>query len=489
MLNEFVYIAANRFGHGINPKLAKSLHNIDSLQGAQAWLISQMAPYKLNDVKWSSEDAMLSYYQFKEQQKLERENESESKSKSETQNNMMSAGSKQLRRDMIASARKLAQDNALSGLTTEQPLCSRLLSFFSNHFAVSRSNTLLTLLSPTLETEAIAPRLHKRFSDILIAVTTHPAMLMYLNNERSMGPNSKTGKRRKAKKQRGAGLNENLAREILELHTLGVHSGYKQDDVVELARAITGWSISNVKKGEDPGFVFRANMQEPGNRALLGKTYSLEAISFRNDSLAAKLAKQNPQMSLGLKMLDDLANHPSTAEHVSYKLAKYFISDNVPKALVDAMKKTWLATNGDMNKIISTMIANPLSWQKKADKFKSPRAFVLSACNACGVKKPAPDLYRTLEILGHGFFNSGSPAGYEDEQKAWLGTSALNSRIEWASYFADQITKRKKVEPLALAQQALGPLLSQASTLAIKRAESKQQALALFLLSPDFQRR
>ena len=501
MANEFAYLAMNRFGYGANAKLNSAVKNIASMSDAQSWLVKQLGPYPLPDVKWSSEQAIRGYYGFKQIQDKEKQAVSNDNAmqdmQAEGQNSMQATGnestqmeSKKIRRSMLNASRTLAKQNALLGLKTQQVLPSRLLEFFSNHFSVSRANFALTILTPTLETEAIAPYLHTSFADMLVAVSTHPAMLLYLNNERSMGPNSPMGKKRKARKRAtSGGLNENLAREILELHTLGVNAGYQQKDVGELARGITGWSLGNVKRGEEPGFRFRKFMHEPGSRALLGQTYPSKDLSFREGSLALTLAKQTPAMAQGLKMLDDLALHPATAEHVSRKIAKYFISDTVSDELVAAMKQTWLQSKGDISEVMKTLILSPLSWQKNAEKFKNPRAFVLSACNACGVNRSSPDLFQALELMGQGFFNSGSPAGYPDEQAAWIGASALNARIEWASHFADVIIKRKDPEPLTLARRALGPLLSQATATAIKRAESKQQALALLLLSPDFQRR
>lgn len=501
MPNEHAYLAMNRFGLGANKDLIKAFStsyatpkvSSGSLKNAQDWLIQQLGPYRLQKAQWTSEQAITGFYAFKKQQKqaeeaLKTARTTDKKPEKEPENNMM-AGAINNRRAMMQKTRGLAEQTALSGIRSPQPLQARLLDFFSNHFALSRTNLAMTLLAPTLEVEAIAPYLHGSFTDMLVSVTSHPAMLLYLNNERSMGPNSLVGKRRKANNRRGTGLNENLAREIMELHTLGVNSGYNQDDVGELARAITGWSIGNVNRNEAPSFLFRKNMHEPGSRSLMGKTYKVKAKPKQMTALSLQYANKYPEMAQGLAILNHLAVHPSTAQHLSYKLAKHFISDEPSKSIVEQMTKTWLNTQGNISSVLQSLITHKDSWRLDSDKFKSPRAFILSACNACDVRKPNPSLFQTLEIMGHGFFNSGSPAGYPDEQGAWLGASALNSRIEWASHFANVIIKRKKLDPVQVAQSAMGPLLNESTLRAIKRAESKSQALALLLMSPEFQRR
>lgn len=479
MPSEFTYIAMNRFSYGADKRSVTALAASDSLEDAQNWLIKQLSPYELPSANWNSSKAIVGYYHYKEQEK---------RAKKKLENLFVTEQKKALtvamqsykssRRSLVESSKLLAQQTALAHINSSQALQSRLLDFFSNHFSVSRTNLAMTLLAPTLEVEAIAPNLTQHFSDMLGAVTQHPAMLLYLNNENSTGANSKVAERqRKKKRGKVKGLNENLAREILELHTLGVGSGYTQTDVIELAKSITGWSIGSVKRKEPPGFKFRKQSNEPGTRTVLGKAYKMHNTKGGNQQ--------------GLAILSDLAEHKATAKHLCQKLAKHFIADKPSSDLVNKMQSTWINTKGHIPSVMKVLIMHKDSWQISSQKLKTPREFVLSACRACGVSKPAPNLYNTLEILGHGFFNSGSPAGYPDEQEDWLGASALNSRIEWANHFASVISKRSggKREPAELANFALGPLLSSNTLDFIKRAESKQQALALMLMSPDFQRR
>jgi len=509
MSNEYNYIAMNRFSNGANEQAVLALANANTKADAQNWLLAQLKTYELPESSWSSQKAITAYYYFRQQEEMAKQagdnssnntgndtgdntsknpgndtgDNADSTTDSKTPTNAIPSkqtmGANVTRRNLIEATRTHAQQTALANISAAQGLQAKLLDFFSNHLSITRANLPLTLLAPTLETEAIAPNLNGQFADMLLAAIRHPAMLLYLNNERSIGPNSRIGTNRQAKNRR-AGLNENLAREIMELHTLGVGSGYTQQDVTELANALTGWSIGSVRRNEKPEFIFRHNAHEPGSRAVLGKRYAESAQSLGDKHLGDKQAAD---------ILQDLALHPATAAHISYKLAKHFIADTPDSSLVASMTQTWIATSGNIKAVVSAMIKHPASWQIPMQKFKTPREFVFSACRACGVDKPSPNLYQTLEILGHGFFNSGSPAGYADGQDTWLGVSALNARIEWASHFVKVVLKRKLTEPVDIANKALGPLLSDATLQAIKQAESKQQALALFLMSPEFQRR
>lgn len=471
----------NRFTYGADHISTKALQNVSGMENAKQWLISQLSPYSLPANDFSSAKAISGFQQYRQQKRLAEQNDASQNMQnkvtqpSNPQTNMRNQ--KNLRRKLINAAKDMAQQTALAHFESKQPIQARLLDFFSNHFSVSRTNTQMSLLAPTLEYEAIAPNLHKSFADMLIAVTRHPAMLLYLNNERSIGPNSKQGLRRKKRNpDKSPGLNENLGREILELHTLGVDAPYTQQDVVELSKALTGWSIGNVRKNEPASFIYRPAGHEPGERQLLGKVYQ----QYKRDT-------EGKQASV---MLKDLALHPKTTYHLSYKLAKHFIADKPPKALVLAITKRWQETNGHIPSVITALIENDLSWQADAKKFKTPREFVVSACRACGIKTPSPNLYQTLEVLGQGFFNAGSPAGYADHQSAWLGTGAINSRIEWANHFSSVVAKKIKLKaPQDIAQFALGPLLDKDTLQAILRADSKQQAFTLLFMSPDFQRR
>lgn len=340
----------------------------------------------------------------------------------------------------------------------------RCLDFFANHFSVSAQGSLMTGLAATLAREAIAPNLFAHFEDLLIAVCQHPAMLIYLNNENSIGPDS-----RAAKKNRG--LNENLAREIMELHTLGVDGGYQQQDVRELAMAITGWTVVKSDKVARAGFTYRASAHQPGTRTLMHKHY--------------------PQTgrTQGEQMLKDLANHPNTARFICAKIVRHFISDHPPHALVDHLQQQWLASQGDLSRVFSALVTHPLSWQVSAQKYKTAHEFVLSTQRALGGNAlSAVQLQRALVQLGQAPYKAGSPAGFSDLAEDWDGASALLARINWIT----QLTANKRVAKVDLASlinNTFGDSLSTHSHESIIRAESRQQALTLLLLSPEFLRR
>lgn len=453
MSSENAYIAANRFGYGASKTLIDAMGDNE-----KDWLISQLTPYTLPTVEWTSNIALERQEAYRQQQKRARQKLEQNKMQA-----MMSSEEISIK-EISQQSDALALDTFLHTITTMQPLQARLLDFFSNHFSVSRKNRLTRLLAPTLEREAILPFLTESFSDMLMAVETHPAMLVYLNNNVSVGPNSVVGKKRKKK-----GLNENLAREILELHTLGVNGGYTQQDVTEFAKAITGLSIGNMKRDEKAGFKFRRATHEPGARVILGKR-------FKED---------NKTVGQALSILQMLAAHPSTALHLCTKLAKHFISDNPDPALVESMIKAWNQSEGNIPAVITQMILHPASWSGTDQKFKTPRDLLISACRACNITSTKPSLERMLAILGQAPFAAGSPAGFPDDSKAWSGPNPLMTRIEWANHFAGQV----KLTPQQVADQALGPRLTARTKQHIERAESKRQAIAMLLMSPEFQRR
>ena len=319
----------------------------------------------------------------------------------------------------------------------------------------------MAALAPTLEREAIAPHVLGKFDEMLLAVVKHPAMLIYLNNEKSFGPNSKMGKK-------GKGLNENLAREILELHTLGVNGGYSQNDVIELAKGITGWTVNNPKKDKDTGFKFNPAGHEPGTRTLLGKTYKQKDI------------KQ------GEAMLKDIAAHPSTTKYLCFKLARHFINDKPSASLLAALETTWLKTGGDIKQVMHTLIDSPESWLPQQEKFKSPGDFIFSTLRALQLKQmKAKHLLYSFISLGQKPFNAGSPAGYGDEHTDWDGGSALMARIDWVN----SISPMSKVNAEQVMLNSFSASLSQHSYQIISRAESRKLALTLVLMSPEFQRR
>jgi uncharacterized protein (DUF1800 family) len=360
-------------------------------------------------------------------------------------------------------------------VATDRPLIERLTQFWTNHFAVSVDKNLLLGLAGSLEREAIRPNVLSNFSDLLLAVERHPAMLLYLDNHLSVGPNSKAARivgRRHA--ERKIGINENLARETLELHTLGVGGGYTQTDVTAFAEVITGWSIGGqggrFAGGERGKFVFRAELHEPGPKVVLGKRYA------------------DSGYEQGVAVLHDLANNRSTAHFIATKLARHFIADDPPRAAVERIARAFMASRGDLPTVYRALIDSPDAWTQPLAKYKTPSDYIISSFR--GLQVPA-DAGRAplapFELLGQRTYSPGSPAGWPDRSADWDGASALMKRIEWADALGQRLGNRG--DAAELAPQLLGDTLTTTTRTAIARAASGSQAVTLLLASPEFMRR
>jgi uncharacterized protein (DUF1800 family) len=348
-----------------------------------------------------------------------------------------------------------------AAMMAEIGFVERLVWFWSNHFCVSRD--IVNNMSGGYEREAIRAHVLGRFGGMLQAVESHPAMLVYLDNFRSIGPSSVAGLINKT------GLNENLAREILELHTLGVRSVYTQDDVLRFAKVITGWTIRPMATDPDHGneFVFNARLHEPGPQTVIGKTYAQEDVEQ------------------GRAVLADLARHPATAAHVARKLARHFSADEPADALVQRLAKRFLDTDGDLKELAKALVEAPETWDAQRLKLKRPSEWLISAWRAIGV---APEPRRALDsqgYLGERLWRPVSPKGFSDEQSAWI--DGLAQRLDVANRIGELVAAR--IEPSAFIEIALGPLASEETRRTIARAESRQQGLTLALMAPEFQRR
>ncbi|WP_400766761.1 DUF1800 family protein [Methylosinus sporium] len=343
----------------------------------------------------------------------------------------------------------------------------RLVAFWSNHFAVSvAKGQILRVAAGPFEREAIRPHALGRFADLLAAVESHPAMLFYLDNQRSIGPGSAAGR------FAGKGLNENLAREILELHTLGVGGGYSQADVTALARIITGWSFAEAESeiGEPGGFVFKANWHEPGAPALLGKHYPQTG---REQGAAA---------------LADIARHPATATHIATKLARHFIADAPPKPIVETLAKTFRDTEGDLTAVAEALIASDLAWSEPLAKIRTPDEYLMAAARATGALPNDPGQYlNMLNAMGMPLWQPPGPNGYPDNLDAWASPEAMKLRLDVAWQMAQRL--KDIGHPLSVLDTAAGLAASRETREAASRAESRQQALAILFMSPEFQRR
>src|SRR3954464_15916701 len=337
----------------------------------------------------------------------------------------------------------------------------RLVWFWSNHFCVSAD--VVNNMAGGYEREAIRAHALGRFGDMLLAAESHPAMLFYLDNFRSVGPMSVAGLINKT------GLNENLARETLELHTLGVRTVYTQDDVYSLAKTITGWTLRPMATDPDHGneFLFNARLHEPGPQTILGKTYPEGGVEQ------------------GRAVLADLARHPATAAHVAFKLARHFSADEPAPALVERLSRRFLDSDGDLKEMARALVEAPETWDEQRLKLKRPSEWLISTWRAIGVAPEARRILDSHAYLGERFWRPSAPKGFSDEQSAWI--HGLSQRLDIANRIAELVAAR--IEPSALVETALGPLASADTRQAIARAESLQQALTLALMAPEFQRR
>jgi uncharacterized protein (DUF1800 family) len=369
---------------------------------------------------------------------------------------------------------------AQSAASTDRAFAERLVYFWSNHFAVSADKGAVFGLAGTLENEVIRPHVNGRFVDMLTAVEQHPAMIAFLDNQYSVGQDSDLAQRAAerrfdaAKPRRQFGINENLAREILELHTLGVNGGYTQADVTSFAQIITGWSIGGGKgrlAGGDPGrFYFRENLHEPGAKTLLGRTYGQAG------------------RSQGEAVLADLARHPSTARFIATKLARHFIADDPPTPVVERLARAFLKSDGDLPHVYAALIDSPEAWSPQPQKLKSPQDFVFSSLRSLNMSPQRPEeVVRSFDLLGQRQYTPGSPAGWPDAAKSWDGSDALMHRVLWAAQLAARFDFG--TDPVELAASSLGSYVRAETLTALRRAASSAQALALLLMSPEFQRR
>ena len=365
-----------------------------------------------------------------------------------------------------------------SALTTDSPFVERLVHFWANHFAVSIDKQPVVGLAGLLEFEAIRPHVLGKFSDMLLAVEQHPAMLLYLDQAQSIGPNSMVGQRVAARGGK-RGLNENLGREIMELHTLGVRTGYTQADVTEFARALTGWTVSGVADGPaarllgggPPGqFVFAEALHEPGTRTIMGKRYS-------QDGEAQARA-----------ILMDLAAHPATAKHIAFQLARHFAGDTPPQSLVDRLTRSYSSSGGDLPSLYRTLVNSPEAWAAQPVKFKTPWEWSVSALRAVDLETIPPQMaVGLMNQMGQPVWKPESPAGYDDIAASWAAPEALMQRVEAAKRIADKAGS--SVDPRVLADKVLPGSLSDSTRTAIARAESPAEGLAMLLVSPEFLRR
>jgi len=349
-----------------------------------------------------------------------------------------------------------------AALSAEIGFVERLVWFWSNHFCVSADKGPVRSLCGTFEREAIRPHVRGKFADMLLAVETHPAMLLYLDNAQSIGPHSFAGQRR------GKGINENLAREIMELHTIGVRSGYSQADVTNFAKVITGWSIVPLKQEFGGVFMFNERLHESGAERIMGHDY--DGGGFEQ----------------GRAVLLALARSPATAKHIASKLARHFVADEPPPSLVDGLAKRFRDTDGDLMEVSRILVTAPEAWDAPPSKLRRPSEWLVNALRALNLTPPdVRPFLQAQNMLGEPLWRPPAPNGFSDESAPWM--DGLAQRLD----IANNLSRRagEFIDPDAVASRALGPLLSKETKQTVALAESRPQAIALLLMAPEFQRR
>ncbi|HKU00591.1 MAG TPA: DUF1800 domain-containing protein [Paraburkholderia sp.] len=488
-------IAMNRFGLGARPDETPP-------GNPQRWLLDQFARYEPLPAAWRGEPgavAITTRFGEERQQRMADGMADQAASRGTGGMNVASnagasdmppnaispqaarqaarqATNRAIRREGIEIYRNAVNARLTSALDTETPFVERLVHFWSNHFAVSVDKPALAGLAGSFEMEAIRPHVLGRFEDMLIAVEQHAAMQIFLDQVRSVGPDSRAALRADQRDPaHKRGLNENLAREIMELHTLGVRTGYTQDDVTEFARALTGWSMAGVR-GPQPGnaqpgaFVFRPALHEPSARTVMGRRY---------DEAGEQQA---------LAVLHDLAHAPATSRHIAFQLARHFVADNPPPALTARLAQVYEQSGGDLPAVYRALVESPQAWDAAATKFKTPWEWTVSSMRALGWRERG-DLNAAplLTQLGQPIWRPGSPAGYDDIAASWAAPDALVRRVEVAQRLAARVGDR--LDPRTLGPAVLPGTLSTVTATAVSHAESAPTGIALLLVSPDFLRR
>ncbi len=467
-------IAAHRFGLG-----EASLATVGN--DPMRWLSAQIGPADA-----ARGEGLLSTSQALAHVAAERAERRELKAKPPVDMNAASdaavaqALGKHYRELIVADARS----RLLTAATTQRPFTERLQWFWANHFTVSLAKGTTRGLVGAFERDAIRPNIAGSFGQLLLASTTHPAMLRYLDNVQSAGPNStvvarlaKRSDRTDEKAPRVTGLNENLAREVFELHTLGADSArganpvYTQADVTEFARVLTGWRVGYQES--DDSQRFNAAWHEPGPKTVIGRRYA-----------------EGPQALRGV--LHDLAHHPATARFIATKLARHFVADDPPAALVDRLADVYQRSETQLAPVYRALIASPEAWRPQAAKLKTPEEFIVSSMRMLSIdprviERGNAQSAAAIGTLGQRLQYAPSPAGWSDRADDWLGPDAVWKRIEWATRTADRLGGN--LDARSIAVQSLGPLLGNETRAQLDRAADGSQALALLLMSPEFQRR
>jgi uncharacterized protein (DUF1800 family) len=477
MITQDAVVAANRFGYGASPDQVAAI-----AADARGWVKQQIVAEKQLPAPLaalpSTLDDQLAFFRWL------RDYRKEIAAPDAAMTSSVEKSYVKALYPRYATAVKARFDTAVG---SDHPVFERLVHFWSNHFTVSGVKPIAIALPPSFERDAIRPFVTGKFADMLLAVAKHPAMLIYLDNTQSIGPHSRWAKDPPRRSSAAAafpqptGLNENLAREILELHTVGVHGGYEQADVTRFANVITGWQVLSPRQfgrfaarwagiGTDL-FYFNADAHEPGDQQVLGKTYAAGGVEQ------------------GEAVLHDLARHPATAQFIATKLARHFIADAPDPAVVADLATVFRGTDGDLAAVTRAVVDAPSAWAQPRTKLKQPEDYLISAVRTLGGPPlREQQLIASLSAMGQRPYMPPGPDGWSDQQDMWLSPDGVWKRIEWAQ-LAGRALAGAITQPDAYARSVFGDTLTPSTRSAIGRAESPAQGVALLLTSPEFMRR
>ena len=443
-------IAVNRFGLGARPGERRAIR-----RDPRGWLLAQLRTAQPHSKRLSRQPGQVALFVESAHQRSIGDNKSV----------------RQWGRSVYFAERTARFVHAA---TTSHPFRERWVRFFSNHLCVSARKRPIAYIVGAHEREAIRPHAVGRFSELLLASTSHPAMLVYLDNQLSVGPDSPLGK------SKDQGLNENLARELLELHTVSVDGGYTQDDVIELAKMLTGWTtlrLRDAHTADTSVSVFARRRHQPGDKILMGHTYP--------DTGEAEAQQA----------LQRLAVHPATAHHIAHKIAVHFVADDPPEPVVADLATRFMDTEGDLQAVGEQLIQDDRVWAEAArnPKLRTPEEVAIAMVRATGWRDDRsriPDaiqqMERAIQGMGQVPLSPPSPAGWPDRQEAWSGPEQILRRVELAQKTGRQNGNDVR-NPESLARDLLGDRLHPDTRRAIARAPDRETGLALLLASPEFQ--
>ncbi|MEM8792553.1 MAG: DUF1800 domain-containing protein [Pseudomonadota bacterium] len=454
-------LASVRFGYGLNPRRRGPRDAADLLagleEGARAGLLvsslgyQQRADQVIEAGRASREMRQAAKRAGRDVSKAERKKLKEANSKV----------ARELRREDVR--------NLLTQRVNGDGMFERLCSFWADNFTVGAGKPGFRRVIPAYEYHVIRPRIMGSFREMLHAVVQNPSMLIYLDQANSIGPKSLKGRRSKK------GLNENLARELLELHTLGVSGPYTQEDVRQLALLLTGFTIDR----ETGKHRFDRDMAEPGYKHILGKSYG----------------GPRPLPRHVFAFLDDLARHPATAEHLARKLATHFISDTPPEDLVRHIAAAYRESDGYLPAVYAAMLEHPGAWEGPLGKVKQPVDYVVAILRATGQDPMSFDdkvtdrLYDWMRKQNQPLWAPSGPDGWPEGANHWITSPSLSGRFQLAARVAQQLARRLELDPRVFARETLGSSLQPVTEFAVGAAETREDGFALVFASPEFNRR